>query len=288
MKTTFSHIPESKQKELLKVLDIIKKSSKWVLWVEMVILYWSYARGDFVEKDLVQEGYNTLEYKSDFDILVVTKKPNAEKNVRLSREITAQINSEKNILSPVSLIIEDIYHVNNKLEENRYFDLDIKKEWILLYDTWKAKLKDAKVLTKKEKLKIKKEDYEMWFFSAEEFFIDYKNAFDRWSYKIAVFYLHQATERYITAFLLVKSWYKPKSHDLNVLYDNINQIDFSFEDWFSGKNESKYFELLRRAYVDARYSKDYVITKEEILFLEKKVIELKWKVEELCKKELGL
>lgn len=286
MKITFSHIPENKQKELSRVIDIIKSTSKWVLWVEMIILYWSYARGDFVEKDLVQEGNNTLEYKSDFDILVVTKKPNAEKNVRLSREITTQINKDSKISSPVSLIIEDIYHINNKLEENRYFYLDIKKEWILLYDNWKTKLKDAKILTKQEELKMKKEDFEMWFFSANEFFIDYKNAFERGSYKIAVFYLHQATERYITAFLLVKSWYKPKSHDLNVLYDNIIQIDDSFERWFLQEKESKYFELLRKAYVEARYSKDYIITKEEIQFLENKVIELKQKVEKLCKKQL--
>jgi uncharacterized protein len=47
-----------------------------------------------------------------------------------------------------------------------------------------------------------------------------------------------------------------------------------------------HFELLKRAYVDARYSKDYKITKEELKFLEEKVLKLKDLVEKLCKKEL--
>jgi uncharacterized protein len=36
-----------------------------------------------------------------------------------------------------------------------------------------------------------------------------------------------------------------------------------------------HFELLKRAYVDARYSKDYKISKEELKFLEEKVLKLK-------------
>jgi uncharacterized protein len=43
---------------------------------------------------------------------------------------------------------------------------------------------------------------------------------------------------------------------------------------------------LRRAYVDARYSKDYKITKEELKFLEEKVLKLKGIVEKLCDVEL--
>jgi len=285
MKKSLSHIPENKQEELKKVIEIIRKVTKNNISLEMIILFWSYARWDFVEKDLVQEWNNTLEYKSDFDLLIVTKKPNSEKNITILWKISEQINKDKTISSPVSLLIEDIYHINDRLEENRYFYLDIKKEWIILYDSLKYKLKWARELTKQEQDTIKKEDYDMWFSSANEFFIDYGNAFERWSYKIAVFYLHQTTERYITAFLLVKTWYKPKSHDLEVLYKNIIQIDNSFDNWFWEK-ENKYFELLRKAYVDARYSKGYKITKEELEFLEKKVLALKQLVEQLCKLDI--
>jgi uncharacterized protein len=64
--------------------------------------------------------------------------------------------------------------------------------------------------------------------------------------------------------------------------------DKSFESWFDfGVLEEKtHFELLRRAYVDARYSKDYKISKEELKFLEEKVLKLKEIVEMLCEMEL--
>jgi len=285
MKTSISHIPKNKQEELLNIIEIIKKSSKGIIPIEKIILFWSYARWDFVERDLVRDGNNTLEYKSDFDILVITRKPSQELNTRLSSEISSEVNKNEYINTYVSIIIEDIYHVNARLEENRYFYLDIKREGILLYDSWKCKLKSARELTKKEQLNIKKEDYDMWYFSAEEFYIDYGNAFKRWSYKIAVFYLHQTTERYITAFLLVKTWYKPKSHDLKVLYTKIIEENKDFDNWFISEEEN-YFELLRKAYVDSRYSKAYKISKEELVFLEDKINILKSLVSKLCKEEL--
>jgi len=285
MKSSISHIPEDKQEELLKIVEIIKKSSKGIIWVEKIILFWSYARGDFVVRDLVSDWHNTLEYKSDFDIFVITRKPAQELNMRLSNEISHAISENKKLNTYVWVIIEDIYHVNSRLEENRYFYLDIKREWILLYDSWKCKLKSARELTRKEQLEIKKEDYSMWRDSAGEFFIDYQNAKTRWSYKIAVFYLHQATERYITAFLLVKTGYKPKSHDLKVLYTKIVEENDKFDNWFKPWEEN-YFELLRKAYVDSRYSKEYKILKEELVFLEDKIMWLKSLVERLCKEEL--
>jgi len=73
--------------------------------------------------------------KSDFDILVITRKPSQELNTRLSSEISSEVNKNEYINTYVSIIIEDIYHVNARLEENRYFYLDIKREGILLYDS---------------------------------------------------------------------------------------------------------------------------------------------------------
>ena len=287
MKKSLAHIPEDKQKELKEVVSIIQSvSEKSGNKAEMIILFGSYARGDFVVKDIVMDGNNTLEYKSDFDILVITRKPAQEKNLTLARNINHEITESSTITSPVSILVEDIYHVNARLEENRYFYLDIKREWILLYDSGKISLRSARSLTPEETLALKKEDYDIWFSSANEFFIDYEHAYKRESYKIAVFYLHQASERYLTAYLLVKTGYKPKSHDLLVLYEKVREEERQFQKWFSLEKEGVYFELLRRAYVDSRYSKKYTITQEEILFLEEKVRKLRTLVENLCKKEI--
>lgn len=281
-----NHISSNKQEELDKVVKIIKEVSNDISPVEMIILFWSYARWDQVERDIVKEWNATLEFKSDFDLLLITKQITYEKNIALSRVIKQKIQEDKTITTPVSLIIEDIKHINDKLEENRYFYLDIKKEWIVLYDSEKFKLWDSSDLTLEKKLELQKEDFSIWFTWGKEFLIDYKNAHDRWSYNIAVFYLHQAAEKFITSYMLVKTWYKPKTHDLDVLYKNLKDISQDFDFWFSLEKESSYFELLRMAYLDARYNKDFKITRQELEYLHKKVIILEDLIEDLCKKEM--
>ena len=107
------------------------------IWAEMIILYWSYARWDFVVRDVVQEWWSARVYESDFDIFVITKKPTQEKNLRLAKEISNNIKQESTINSPFNIIIEDIHHVNKMLEEARYFYVDMTQEGILLYDSQK-------------------------------------------------------------------------------------------------------------------------------------------------------
>jgi predicted nucleotidyltransferase len=62
MKTALDHMPEQKQQELQRVIEIAREE----IDLEMLILFGSYARGDWVE-DLDPE---TLQYRyqSDFDL----------------------------------------------------------------------------------------------------------------------------------------------------------------------------------------------------------------------------
>lgn len=78
MKTSLNQLPQppptSKQKELAKVQDIIVRrfqAGEHMFKLEKIILFGSYARGTWVEDGYVKDGI-TYEYKSDFDILVVT------------------------------------------------------------------------------------------------------------------------------------------------------------------------------------------------------------------------
>ena len=78
MKTSLDQLPQpppaSKQKELARVQDIIVnrfQAEEHIFKLEKIILFGSYARGTWVEDGYVKDGI-TYEYKSDFDILVVT------------------------------------------------------------------------------------------------------------------------------------------------------------------------------------------------------------------------
>ena len=68
MKRSLAHLPKLKQLELIEITSIIKVNPG----VEMIILFGSYARGDWVE-DIYTEGHITYEYKSDFDILIIER-----------------------------------------------------------------------------------------------------------------------------------------------------------------------------------------------------------------------
>jgi hypothetical protein len=60
--------------------------------------------------------------------LLVIRRPSLEKALKLEGEIS-RILDERNLSdTPVSIIIEDLYHINKCLIEGRYFYVDIQKE----------------------------------------------------------------------------------------------------------------------------------------------------------------
>jgi predicted nucleotidyltransferase len=69
MKKSLAHLPKHKRDELKLVTDIILDECPTVL---MIVLFGSYARGDWVE-DTYVENHITYEYASDFDILVIVR-----------------------------------------------------------------------------------------------------------------------------------------------------------------------------------------------------------------------
>jgi uncharacterized protein len=56
-----------------------------------------------------------------------------------------------------------------------------------------------------EREKIKKEDFEVWFSSGNEFFDNFIFNIEKDRFNNSAFQLHQSTERFITAYMLVKT-----------------------------------------------------------------------------------
>ena len=169
--------------------------------IAMIILFGSYARGDWVS-DEYTKGRITYSYQSDLDIMVIVKKgkhidyaePRVEK--RLAREQILDPHSKK---PWITLIFESIDYVNRQLEKGRYFYSDIKKEGVLLYDSGEFTLSEVKELSSVQRRAIAKEDFEQWFESGSEFLVDTLNALQRNSLNRGAFYLHQATESFYSA-----------------------------------------------------------------------------------------
>lgn len=102
--------------------------------------------------------------------------------------------------------------------------------------------------------------------------------------KEAAFNLHQATERLYHCLLLVRSLYSPKTHNLNRLRAQTEQIEPRLKAIWPSTNkfERRCYDLLRAAYVKARYSRQYRITDEEMAWLGERVELLTALIRELC------
>ena len=283
MKRSLAHLPTHKREELKEITSIITENAD----VEMIILFGSYARNDWVE-DIYTEGHITYEYKSDYDILVIVKTHPQVRKLTLWRNIETLVRHRSTIQTRLTLIVHDLKEVNRALARRQYFFTDIKKEGVLLYDSKRFKLAKAQKQSPEERKQTAQEDFKYWDKSANEFLIDFGHAFRRRSYSKAAFELHQATERlYITA-LLVFTHYKPKEHDIETLGKHVNNLDPRFLPVFprTTPEEERLFELLKKAYIEARYNPKYKITRKELEYLAERVKKLQRLTKAICKERI--
>jgi len=280
MKKTLTHLPQYKCDELKRIVKIIRRQFPSA---HMIILFGSYARGQWVE-DTYTEGHITYEYISDFDILVLTRLKKTANNFSKQNSVDDLILQHKAIKTPVSVIYHSVGQVNYRLKEGRYFFSDIKKEGILLYDSGKLKLGRICKPSPKKRQQIAEEDFKEWFTSARGFYDNYKFNLDKRRYKIAAFELHQSVERFYSTTLLVFTGYKGKRHNIEKLGRQASGYDAAFLKVFprATKEQDERFKLLKKAYIDARYKKEYKITKKQLEYLSKRVKILQRLTRKIC------
>lgn len=284
MKTALTHLPEHKQAELKKIVAALIPQYKDI---EMIILYGSYARGSWVEDKYVENG-NTYEYKSDYDLLIITNSNSQANADTFVMSVTGKLDELK-LNTPVHPIFHGIGFVNEALSDGNYFFDDIKREGIFLFNTSRYQLADKRNMTPAELAQRAQEDFDQWFTSATKFYDYFDFAFKREDYKEAAFLLHQATERFYGALQLVFTGYKPKTHDIELLGWLAKAINIEFGKVFprATHEERTRFSQLRRAYVDARYKADYKISKEDLEYLSGRVEVLREMTERHCKEKIA-
>jgi HEPN domain-containing protein/predicted nucleotidyltransferase len=279
MKKSLAHLPKHKREELKLVTEIIRDECPTVL---MVILFGSYARGDWVEDTYIEDGV-TYEYASDFDILVVVRSNRIVNSTDTWRRAEARARCFP-VRTWTNLIVESIETVNNALARGHYFFTDIRKEGILLYDTREFKLARPRALNPNERRGQAKAHFQEWFTNAKNAYRQYRHAMSDRSYKEAAFNLHQATERLYGALLLVFINYRPKMHDLEKLSHMVAGYGPALLTVFpkATEEQKKSFDLLNRAYVEARYNPRYRITKSQLEYLAERVQKLQRLTKRIC------
>jgi predicted nucleotidyltransferase len=157
MKTSLDHLPEDKRAQITAVAALLTASAP----VGKLILFGSYARGDWVE-DL------ETHYISDYDFLIIVAtraeaddKALWDRLYQQARALTGRI--------PVTLLVHDIKHVNAEIRVGQYFFGDIVNEGVLLHDAGRFTLARPKALNAEERLKLAEQYFGYWFQSASEF-----------------------------------------------------------------------------------------------------------------------
>ena len=264
MKTSLDHLPLSKQEQLQAIAALLQAEAE----VEMIVLFGSYARGDWVED--VEHGYI-----SDYDLLVVVR---GEAQARPSAAWTELWEKARHLSGrvPVSPIVHDLKQLNKEIRTGQYFFTDILREGVALYDARRITLATPRALTPEQRLSSARYNFRYWFSSAGGFWVMAGHCITRDYLAESAFLFHQTAERYFTAALLVLTGYKSKTHDLRELATTAAPLHAELAGALprTEKEDEHLFELLRKAYIEARYSKSYAITREELQQLRERTYDL--------------
>ncbi|MFC1676699.1 HEPN domain-containing protein [Planctomycetota bacterium] len=282
MKKSLAHLPEHKQDELKLIVEKIRDRVE----PQMLILFGSYARDEWVEDTYVEDGV-TYEYKSDYDILVVVKSVKIANSSDLWRKVKKSIRDFP-IRTWTNIIVHTIEYVNTHLEKGHYFFTDIKKEGCMLYDDGNFELAREKEHLPADRKHTAQEHYEHWIQNATSSYRMYEQAIKIDELKKAAFELHQTAEALYSTIELVFSNYKPKSHNLEDWLHRAGGHNPAFITIFpqTTDDQKECFDLLNRAYIDARYKKRYKITKEQLEYLAHRIKKLHEITEKICKDKI--
>lgn len=276
MKTQLDHLPERKRDQLTAIAERIRARAP----VEMIILFGSYARGNWVE-DLMTG------YLSDFDLMAVVEAPELANDIALWSDITDEIRPHAG-RTPVTLVAHDVRQLNHEIRLGQYFYADVVNEGILLFDSGRYTLAKPKALTADERFALGQRNFDYWFESANEFWRGAGYYAMRGHGPHAAFSLHQAAERYFHSILLVFTGYKPKSHDIEALAEQTAPFHPTLEGALPRiePEDKHHFDLLRRAYIEARYSQAYRVTAEELEAMRAHVRDLALRARAACTDKL--
>jgi predicted nucleotidyltransferase len=297
MRTDLDHLPPAKQRELERVVQILfeefedgirlgtqpfKRQGR----ILKIVLFGSYARGNWVNDPVGG-------YISDYDLLVIVNHEKLTDTIdywaKADDHLLREYAVTHRLTAPANFIVHTLDDVNDQLRRGRYFFTDIAKDGITLYSAPQSDLIAPAPLSAVEATAESSAYFDEWFPSAVYCSERARKSIADGELKFAAFDYHQACERLYHCTLLTLTLYSPKSHKLTFLRSQAEQLDARLaEAWPRGtKFERRCFELLVRAYVDARYSPHYKINAEELAWLGERVAALQSLVKTVCEERLA-
>ena len=251
-----------------------------------VVLFGSYARDDCVDEP--QNGY-----QSDYDLLIIVSHPDLTDIADYWYVAEDKILRDAEIARPVNIIVHTLDEVNQALSRGEYFWVDIVRDGIVLYERPGSAFATPQPLTIADAYEMASKYLSEWLPSTDRALTTaheqaLKGADDLGWRKEAVFSLHQATERAYICFLLVRTLYFPRSHNIKFLRSLAEDSETRLIDAWprATRIDRRRFELLKRAYVEARYLASFEITNDDLNVLSRSVRTLRDIVEMVSRERI--
>ena len=229
-----------------------------------IILFGSYARTDWVDEP-------ANGYQSDFDLLIIVSHPSLTDVAEYWYVAEDKILRDAAIARPVNIIVHSLDDVNKALLRGEYFWVDIARDGIVLYELPGSSLATPKPLTSADAYEMTTAYFKKQLAATNRLLklaeVSMAESGDEPDWLLnAAFNLHQATETAYACFLLVRTLYFPRSHNIKFLRSLSEGTDPRLIDAWprTQRIDRRRFELLKRAYVEARYSESYEITMEDL------------------------
>lgn len=298
MRTGLDHLPAWKQRELRDAVRMIlerfedahtRQATQWKKKgrIHQIILYGSHAREDWV-----YEPHTTKGYCSDFDLLIVVNHKQVAEHGDFWNGLRAEFDRmrrARRLKTPVGIIVHTRQEVHRSLAEARYFFVDVEREGIFLYQDDDRPLPKPRPQTPESRLRFAREYFFDWFKGAGEFYDDYVSNYQKVRLNKAAYELHQSVEHLYHTILLVKALYTPHVHNIRYLRDETAKLDRRFVHvWPEDSHwQRAAFNLLKEAYVKARYSKRYAISVDQLHWLGEQAQELARVVQAVCQEYIA-
>ncbi|TPG21891.1 HEPN domain-containing protein [Sphingomonas koreensis] len=292
MRTDVDHLPIVQQHELTRVQDVLMEefgeaisrstsASRKYGKIYKIILFGSYARDDWVDEP--ENGY-----QSDFDLLVVVSHRDLTDIEHYWYVAEDKILRDASVGRPVNIIVHSLDEVNQALGRGEYFWVDIARDGIALYELACHPLATPMPLTPVDAYDMARGYFEDWLVKVDDAIEIAAFCVEKSKLKDAAFLLHQATERAYICFLLVRTLYFPRSHNVKFLRSlSEDKEPRLIAAWpREARVDRRRFEMLKRAYVEARYSTSYEIGSNDLKALSQSVRALRDIVDEVSRERL--
>lgn len=251
-----------------------------------IILFGSYARTDWVDEP--DNGY-----LSDFDLLVIVSHEKLTNIHDYWYVAEDKVLRDPAVGRTVNVIVHTMTEVNQALGRGEYFWTDIIRDGIVLYELPGFPFARPQPMTAKDASMMARRYFDKQATSTQEWldlaqFAIAKGQTGDWPKK-AAFNLHQAVETAYICVLLVHTFYFPRSHNIKFLRSLAEDVDQRLTAAWprEGRPERRRFEMLKRAYVEARYGDQYDISIEDLEALSASAKTLSGLVASVCEERLA-